>query len=244
MEIAQQASTTEVATTVVPITFTSNGRTFTSSQTQTRSFVVPVTSTPGFGGNGNGQQALGSSGKNVGAIAGGAIGGIIAISFLGALVFCLLRRRRRARQEMDVATHMDLPYPDPFRPSPGTGWDVERASNRSSSTSASSGPFIRPMSQSGSQLTVHRKPVPGMISVPTVSQDPFWDPTQRLDHVPIIPPKARQVQPEDTLANPFVDPPPYTLTTNEASSGEGGGPSRLSTLSDAPSQSSIAVPVS
>jgi len=208
------------------------------------SFIGPATSTPGSGGNGNGQQVLGSSRKNIGAIAGGAIGGIIALSLLGALVFCLLRRRRRVRQEMDVATHMTMPYPDPFRPSPGTGWDVESASNRSSSTSASSGPFVRPMSQSGFQLTVHRKPVPG---VPTVSQDPFWDPSQQFDHVPIIPAKARKVLVEDgapaVAHNPFADPPPYNaITTDENSSKEEGGPSRLSTLSEAPSQLSAIDP--
>jgi len=80
-----------------------------------------------------------------------------------------------------------------------------------------------------------------------VSQDPFWDPSQQLDHVPIIPATARQVQVEDTPAvahNPFADPPPYiSVTVDETSSKEEAGPNRLSTLSDAPSQLSVAAPL-
>jgi hypothetical protein len=240
--------TTEVIPTVVPFTFTHDGKTFTGHKTETISLVVPATATLGSGGNGIGNTQLGSSKKNMGAIVGGVTGGLIALSLIAALVFFLLRRRRRIRQEMDITSHMAMPGPDLFRPSPGTGWDVESASNRSSSTSASSGPFVRPMSQTVSQTgaapSVYKKPVPGINPLPTVSQDPFWDPSEQLDQVPIISVKAEQVRAEGASVvthDPFVDPPPRLAPLNGSilSEGSEGHSSRLSTVStvvDVPAQ--------
>jgi hypothetical protein len=236
----QPVFTTEVFPTAVPVTLTTNGITSTVFVTVTSSRVVQATPTSRGGGNGSGnpQQNLNSSKKNIGAIAGGITGAVVAVALIVALVFCFLRRRRRIRQEIDISRRIAIPYPDLFRPSPGTGWDVESPSNRSSSASTSSGPFVKPMSQTAASFTVHRKPVP------TVSEDPFWDPSQQLDRIPIIPVQARRVQVEDAppAHDPFADPPPRLAPFRWE-----GGPSRLSTAStmfDATSQSSFVVPVS
>jgi hypothetical protein len=239
--------TTELFPTVIPVTTTSGGITFTGFKTVTSSRIVQITATPGSGGNAQSDRGLS---KNTGAIAGGVMGVIIVVSFLAALIFFLLRRRRRARQETAVRAHMAIPHPDLFRPSPGTGWDVESASNRSSSSSASSGPFVKPMSQAGPHLNVHRKPVPGIVSVPTVSEDPFWDPSQQLDRLPTIPIKAEMAQANavpTAVHNPFADPAPLAVPDGRLLKDEvGNGPSRLSTAStmfDSSSRMSTAVPV-
>jgi hypothetical protein len=235
--------TTEIFPTVIPFTTISAGFTSTGFQTVTTSSIV--TQTSGSGRNGNAQPDHGSS-NNTGAIAGGVIGALLAVSFLVAVVFFFLRRRRRARHQMGIKTLMAIPHPDLFRPSPGTGWDVESASNRSSSSSASSGPFVKPMSQTGPYLNLHRKPIPGVIPVPTVSEDPFWDPSQQLDRVPILPVKAERVQGQDFSTaehNPFADPP-LANPNGGLSKQWGDGPSRLSTASTMyDSQMSTAVPV-
>jgi len=230
-----QPLTTETILTVVPITTTRHGRITTELITETITSVVPA-NTLGSSGNGNGGAQLGSPKKNMGAIAGGVTGGLIALSLFAALLFFLLRRRRRVRQEVDITSHMAMPGPDLFRPSPGTGWDVESASNRSSSTSASSGPFVRPMSQTGAHHSLPRKPVPGINPVPTVSEDPFWDPSQQFNQVPIIPIKTEQVQAQGASIvahDPFLDPPPRLAPLNGSilSEGSEGHSSRLSTVS-------------
>jgi len=212
---------------------------------QTTSSTVITTPTSGSGSNGNAQTDHGSS-NNTGAIAGGVIGALLVVSFLAAVVFFFLRRRRRTRQQMDIKALMAIPHPDLFRPSPGTGWDVESASNRSSSSSASSGPFVKPMSQTGPYLNLPRKPVPGVIPVPTVSEDPFWDPSQQFDRVPILPVQAERVQGQDFSTaehNPFVDPPPLATPNGRLSKQWEDGPSRLSTASTMfDSRMSTAVP--
>jgi hypothetical protein len=102
------------------------------------------------------------------------------------------------------------------------------------------------MSQTGPHLSVRRKPVPGITPVPTVSEDPFWDPTEQLAQVPMTPVKegAASVAAPD----PFADPPPPLLPNGGLLKGAvESGPSRLSTVSstfDAPSRSSTAIPVS
>jgi len=246
--VASSASlTTEVFPTVVPVTFTSDGKTFTGLQTVTTSKVVQATPSIGFGPNGNAKPDL-SPPKKAGAIIGGAIGGLVILSLLAALILFLLRRRRRMRQEMDVATDMAIPHSDFFRPTPGTGWDVESASNRSSATSSSSGPFVKPIPRTDSHSNVHRKPVPGIIPVPTVSEDPFWDPSQQLAQVPITPVKTERLQVNGASAaahNPFADPPVTLPSINLLKESAESGPSRLSTASSVlsvPNQTSTAVP--
>jgi hypothetical protein len=215
----------------------------------TTSRVVQATPSLGFGPNGNAKPDL-SSPKKAGAIIGGAIGGLIILSLLAALILFFLRRRRRIRREMEVATDMAVPPSDFFRPTPGTGWDIESASNRSSATSSSSGPFVKPMSRTDSHSNVHRKPVPGMIPVPTVSEDPFWDPSQQLTQIPITPVKAEQLQVKGVSAtahNPFADPPRILPAINFLKESAESGPSRLSTASSVlpvPSRASTAIPVS
>ena len=237
--------TTEIFRTVIPFTTTSGGVTSTGFQTVTTSSIVQTTPTSGSGRNGNAQPDHSSS-NNTGVIAGGVIGALLAVSFLAAVVFFLLHRRRRARQQTGIKALMAIPHPDLFRPSPGTGWDVESASNRSSSSSTFSGPFVKPMSQTGPYLNLHRKPVPGVIPVPTVSEDPFWDPSQQLDRIPILPVKAERVQGQDFSTadhNPFVDPPLAT-PNGKLSKRWGDGPSRLSAASTMfDSRMSTAVPV-
>lgn len=222
-------------------TFTSDGQTSTGTRTITGSRAPTGSSTPGSsgtpGGTDGSQQASGaSSKKNVGAIAGGAIGGIFILALVAALLVFFLRRRRRIHQEMNVTSHMAVPNPDLFRPTPGTGWDVESASNRSSSTSTSSGgPFVKPMAQTGPRLNVRKKPVPGLIpTAPSVSEDPFWDPSQNkgFDQVPITPVKTEQMQvkgPSTAAHNPFADPPAASAVPRRLAAED--GPSRLSSAS-------------
>ena len=232
--------TTEIFPTVIPFTIASGGVASTGFQTVTTSGIVQITPTVGSSRNGNAQPGHGSNKTE--AIAGGVIGALLVVSFLVAAVF-FLRRRRRARQKTGISALMTIPHPDLFRPSPGTGWDVESAPNRSSSSSASSGPFVKPMSQTGN---VYRKPVPGIFPVPTVSEDPFWDPSQQLDRVPILPAKAERVQGQDFSTadhNPFADD--SLATPNGGLSKQwGNGPSRLLTTSTMlDSRMSTAVPV-
>jgi hypothetical protein len=240
---AEEILTTKIFPTVIPFTITSGSVTSTGFKTVTTSSIVQITPTSGSSRNGNAQPGHGSN--KTGAIAGGVIGALLVVSFLVAAVF-FLRRRRRARQQTGIRALMAIPHPDLFRPSPGTGWDVESASNRSSSFSASSGPFVKPMSQTGPYLNLHKKPVPGIIPVPTVSEDPFWDPSQQLDRVPILPVKAERVQGQDFSTadhNPFADDSLAT-PNGRLSKQWGNGPSRLSTTSTMfDSRMSTAVPV-
>lgn len=51
-----------------------------------------------------------SSSDNTGAIAGGVVGGVLALALLGLLLFCLRRRRNRQAQE-NAKDNDDMPYP-------------------------------------------------------------------------------------------------------------------------------------
>jgi hypothetical protein len=169
------------------------------------------------------------------------------LALLAAFIF-FLRRRRRIR--IDVATNFVTHNSDLFRPAPGTSWDIE--SNRTgaigaASSTSSGGPLDKPMTQTGPRLNVQK--VPGLLSEPpSVSEDPFWAPSQvkQFEQVPITPVKIENpvlatdadpfADPEDKAEpkaekpaqDPFVDPAPAVplhLTPHS------DGLSRLSTVS-------------
>jgi len=229
--------TTEVFPTVIPVTVTSGGKISTGFRTVTSSQIVQTTPTPGSNRNG----VHSSSNKSTGVIAGSVVGGVVAVTLLVALVFLLLRCIRHARQEKEVKAALAIPNPDFFRPSPGTGWDVDSSSTRSSSSSSLSGPFVKPMSQAWPHLNMHKKAAPGAILIPTVSEDPFWDPSQQFDRVPI---KAAQMRVKTATRDPFVDPPLSLPPSNNYywSGGAHGGPSRLSAISTPPPKIPYAIP--
>ncbi|KZP15659.1 hypothetical protein FIBSPDRAFT_895659 [Athelia psychrophila] len=246
-----QESSTSTFTTVIPVTsttvhVTSSGthqetttQVSTGSQTVTTTQISQATASAGPSGSSgpdstnSGLQpinALSPAKKNVGAVAGGVVGGLAALTLLLFLGMFLLRRRRRVRAvQLAGGPHDDL-----FRSPSTRGWNVH-------------GSFFRPMEEWGPRAVTRasRRSDASAISVPSVSEDPFWDPSQvrPLAIVPAAPASGKQrlavvndpfedprAGPSTVAAagNPFLDPPEYRGTRHQV---ELIGPSRLSNSS-------------
>lgn len=206
------------------------------SQTVTTTQVSQFTPPAGSGGNSSGSVPnhdtdLGAPKKNAGAIAGSVVGALVLVTLLVSMALYLLRRRNRIRDDRYIAQVLSAPHPDLFRPAPDTGWDIERQL----STGSLSGPFVRPMAENGARLMMHKNPS----LVPSVSEDPFWDPSQgrALENIPITPNNDKIHMGTSAAAahNPFADPPdpqraPPVLSQNLLMVADTGG-SRLSNSS-------------
>ncbi|KAF7977988.1 hypothetical protein HWV62_1827 [Athelia sp. TMB] len=200
--VTQQAPTTQVFSAV--------------SQTGTATAVSQATSSATSGGNSgsgssnpglNPSNALSPAKSNTGAVAGGVVGGLAILALLAFLAMFLLRRRRRRLQDDRFSAQvLANPHTSMFRfPSNNLsstsrrGWDVTDT-------------FFRPMEEPGFRVVARaprKSDASSRVSVPSVSEDPFWDPSQvrPLAIIPATPPKQRAGgAPAIVVDNPFEDP--------------------------------------
>lgn len=74
----------------------------------------------GSGASGSGGDSRGGGGTNVGAIAGGVVGGIVALALIALIAVVMMRRRRRERQMAEAAAARDKLGGGPLRSNSGS----------------------------------------------------------------------------------------------------------------------------